>query len=214
MERVARREKEDSEKADADQKQRDKEEFEDADEQDMLRKIQKTYERYIEKKMQAQKKPRISKQFKDEQRRKDVQNGTISWKYVTYEDLDLLDLGQESNRTASLFVCSLILMIILLFVLISVVAITAIVSYASEEVEILQESKELDKSILVHNLFEFLTIMPTVMIVMQVLINLSIILMESVDEVFFYIRENSQGIWLLKGVFGLTLLLLTGMLGF
>ena len=93
MERVARREKEDSEKADADQKQRDKEEFEDADEQDMLRKIQKTYERYIEKKMQAQKKPRISKQFKDEQRRKDVQNGTISWKYVTYEDLDLLDLG-------------------------------------------------------------------------------------------------------------------------
>lgn len=214
MERVARREKEDSEQADADQKQRDKEEFEDADEQDMLRKIQKTYERYIEKKMKAQKKPRISKQFKDEQSKKDVENGIISWKYVTYEDLDLLDLGQESNRTAMLFVISLILMIILLFVLISVIAITAIVSYLSDEVEILQESKELDKSILVHNLFEFLTIMPTVMIVMQVLINLSIILMESVDEVFFYIRENSQGIWLLKGVFGLTLLLLTGMLGF
>ena len=56
--------------------------------------------------------------------------------------------------------------------------------------------------------------MPTAMIGMQILINLSIILMESVDEVYFYIRENSQGILLLRGVFGLSLLLLTGMLAF
>jgi len=63
-------------------------------------------------------------------------------------------------------------------------------------------------------LFQFLTIMPTALIVLQILINLSLILMESIDEVFFYIRENNQGIWIMKGIFGLSLMLLTGMLAF
>ena len=73
---------------------------------------------------------------------------------------------------------------------------------------------QIDTSIFVHNLFKFLTIMPTVLIVLQVLINLTLILQENIDEVFFYIRDNGQGLWLLKGVFGLSLALLSGMMAY
>ena len=59
----------------------------------MIRKIQKTYEKYLDKKMKANRKPRISKEFKDEMAKKDCETGSVSWKYVTYEDLDMIDLG-------------------------------------------------------------------------------------------------------------------------
>jgi len=144
-----------------------------------------------------------------------VKEGSISWKYVSYDDLDLLDLGQESNRTATLFIISLVLMILLLFFIVTVCAITVIVHYAGDEMEQLEEIKgTLDTSIFVHNLFKFLTIMPTVLIVLQIMINLTLILQENIDEVFFYIRDNGQGLWTLKGVFGLSLALLTGMLSY
>lgn len=144
-----------------------------------------------------------------------MKEGSISWKYVSYDDLDLLDLGQESNRTATLFIISLVLMILLLFFIVTVCAITVIVHYAGDEMEQLEEIKgTLDTSIFVHNLFKFLTIMPTVLIVLQIMINLTLILQENIDEVFFYIRDNGQGLWTLKGVFGLSLALLTGMLSY
>ena len=54
---------------------------------------------------------------------------------MSYDDLDLLDLDQESNRTATLFIVSLVLMILLLFVIITVCAITAIVHLAGDEME-------------------------------------------------------------------------------
>lgn len=121
--------------------------------------------------------PRITKAFKNEQDKKDVERGSISWKYVSYDDLDLLNLDQESNRTATLFIISLVLMILLLFVIISVIAITGIVHYASDEIEQLNQIKgTMDTSIFVHNLFKFLTIMPTVLIVLQIMINLLLIL--------------------------------------
>ena len=50
--------------------------------------------------------------------------------------------------------------------------------------------------------------------VLQILINIFLILQENIDEVFFYIRENQSGVQMLKGIFGLSLLLLTGMLGY
>ena len=56
--------------------------------------------------------------------------------------------------------------------------------------------------------------MPTVLIILQVMINLTLILQDNIDEVFFYIRDNGQGLWTLKGVFGLSLALLTGMLAY
>lgn len=74
--------------------------------------------------------------------------------------------------------------------------------------------KSVDSSILKHNLFQFLTLMPTVLIVLQIMMNLTLILLDTIDEVFFYIRENMTGIFMLKGVFGLSLILLTGMLGY
>jgi hypothetical protein len=89
-----------------------------------------------------------------------------------------------------------------------------IVQYASDEVEVLHEMKSVDSSILKHNLFQFLTLMPTVLIVLQIMMNLTLILLDTIDEVFFYIRENSSGIFMLKGVFGLSLVLLTSMLGY
>lgn len=184
----------------------------DEEEKDLLDKIQRTYQKYLEKKQQ--KAPRLSKSFKDEQDKEDLQKGQINWKFVRYEDLDLLDLNQESSRTATLFIINLILFIMLLFLLLGILAITLIVQYASDEVEVLHEMKSVDSSILKHNLFQFLTLMPTVLIVMQIMVNLTLILLENVDEVFFYIRDNMAGIWMLKGVFGLSLVLFTGMLGF
>ena len=77
----------------------------------------------------------------------------VNWQYVTYEELDLLDLNQESSKTATLFVVNLILMILLLFLLIGIFAITFIVSYAYDEVEVLHEMKSVDSSLLKHNLF-------------------------------------------------------------
>ena len=107
--------------------------MDDEEEKDLLDKIQRTYEKYLDKK--RQKAPRMSQKFKDDQDQKDLLSGNVSWKYVTFEDLDLIDLSQESNRTALLFVINLVLMILSLFFLISVFAITAIVTYASEEVD-------------------------------------------------------------------------------
>ena len=41
-----------------------------------------------------------------------------------------------------------------------------------------------------------------------------LILYDTIDEVFFYMRENGAGIWTLRVIFGLSALLLTGMLGY
>ena len=105
-------------------------------------------------------------------------------------------------------------MIALLFLLIGILAITMIVWYADDEVEVLHSMKNVDSSILKHNIFSFLTLMPTILIMLQILINITLIVLETIDEVFFYIRENNSGIWMLKGVFGLSLLLLTCALGY
>ena len=99
----------------------------------MLEKIQRTYEKYLEKKQKRP--PKVSKEFKEEQGKKDVMSGNVSWKYVTYEDLELLDLNQESSQTSMLFVCNLLLMILLLFILIGILVITIVVSYAGDEVD-------------------------------------------------------------------------------
>lgn len=56
--------------------------------------------------------------------------------------------------------------------------------------------------------------MPTILLVLQILINLFLVLLDAHDEVFFYMRENGQGISMLKGIFGLALLLLTAMLAY
>ena len=56
--------------------------------------------------------------------------------------------------------------------------------------------------------------MPSILMVLQLLINIFLILQENIDEVYFYIRENQSGVQMLKGIFGLSLLLLTGMLGY
>ena len=109
---------------------------------------------------------------------------------------------------------NLVLLIVLLFLLVGIVAMTAVVHYAGDEIEELQSTKKVDTSLFEHNLFEFLTLMPAILICLQVLINVLLILQESQDEIFFYVRENCQGIAILKGVFGLSLALLTGMLGF
>jgi len=138
----------------------------------------------------------------------------VNWSKVSYDELDLLDLGQESNRTAVLFVTNLVLMILLLFVLITIFVVTGIVYYAPEEVDQLHQMEQVDSSILVHNLFRFLTIMPTALMIIQVCINLFLVLNENVDEIRFYTRQNLQGIWLLRGLFAITLLILMGLLAY
>ena len=82
-----------------------------------------------------------------------MMNGTVTWKNVSYEDLDPLEFSYETNKTAMLFLVNLVLMIILLFFIFGILAITAIVSYASDEVEELHELKNFDSSLFKHNLF-------------------------------------------------------------
>ena len=133
---------------------------------------------------------------------------------MTAEDLELLDLSKESSMTSILFICNLLLMILMLFILVGVLVITAVVSYAGDEVEMLHEMRGYDSSIFLHNLYQFLTLMPTILIVIQVLTQLFLILLENQEEVYFYVRDNGQGMSILKGILGLSLLLLSGMLFF
>ena len=173
--RAARRNHEDAQQADAEQKVKDRlDQADDDEERDLLNKIQRTYEKYLDKK--SKKAPRVSKKFKDEVQKKEVQHGNVDWRYVTYEDLDLLDLNQESSKTGGLFVINLIMMVLALFIFVGICAITAIVTYAGDEIDQLHDMPSVDSSIFMHNLFQFLTLMPTVMILLQVLINVAIIL--------------------------------------
>ena len=98
---------------------------------------------------------------------------------MTAEDLELLDLGQESSKTSILFICNLLMMILMLFILVGVLVITAVVSYAGDEMEMLHEMRGYDSSIFLHNLYQFLTLMPTILIVIQVLTQLFLILLEN-----------------------------------
>ena len=59
----------------------------------------------------------------------------MSWKNVTYDNLDLLDLSQESTKTGVLFIINLILMVCLMFYIVGILVITAIVQYAGDEVD-------------------------------------------------------------------------------
>ena len=59
----------------------------------------------------------------------------MSWKNVTYDNLDLLDLSQESTKTGILFIINLILMVCLMFYIVGILVITAIVQYAGDEVD-------------------------------------------------------------------------------
>ena len=59
----------------------------------------------------------------------------MSWKNVTYDDLDLLDLNQESTKTGALFIINLVLMVCLMFYIVGILVITAIVQYAGDEVD-------------------------------------------------------------------------------
>lgn len=65
LSRAARRNQEDAMQADAEQKTRDRlDKADDDEEKDLLEKIQRTYEKYLDKKQK--KAPRVSKQFKDD----------------------------------------------------------------------------------------------------------------------------------------------------
>ena len=92
LDRASRRQNEDARAANAEQLNQDRLDREDdQDEKALLQKIQATYEKYLEKK--AHKKPPVSREFKDEVSKNDLKQNSITWKYVTYDDLDLLDLN-------------------------------------------------------------------------------------------------------------------------
>ena len=56
-------------------------------------------------------------------------------------------------------------MVLMLFFLVGILMITAVVAYAGDEVDQLHQMRTVDSSILKHNLFQFLTLMPTILIV-------------------------------------------------
>lgn len=67
-------------------------------------------------------------------------------------------------------------MILMLFMLVGIFAITMIVYLAGDEVDLLAAERPASMGIFAHNLFQFLTLFPTILVLLQVLINLMLIL--------------------------------------
>jgi len=85
-------------------------------------------------------------------------------------------------------------MIALLFYLLFIIAVIVIIYYASEDIDVDIAKEETPRkdtsSIFKHNFFRFLTVCPTILIVLQILIHLAVIQLENLDEVYFYIQGN------------------------
>ena len=58
--------------------------------------------------------------------------------------------------------------------------------------------REVDSSIFKHELGQVLTLMPTILFVLQIIVNIYLINLENIDEVWFYIRDSQRGIKILN----------------
>ena len=94
-------------------------------------------------------------------------------------------------------------MIMLLFVLFGILVISAIVWYADEEIDILHEMPDVDSSLFKHELREFFTLIPFLFMFGVVVTNITLITMDSEDEIWFYIKNNASGIKIMNSILAL-----------
>ena len=99
-------------------------------------------------------------------------------------------------------------MILLMFILFGILVITVVVWIASDEVEILHEMPEVDSSIFKHELSEWFTLVPFCFMVTVLIVNISLITTESVDEIWFYMKKDAQGIKIINTVLALYIFML------
>ena len=180
-------------------------EYNDEDHDELLHKLKKTEERYWAKKRDDAKK-KVTK-TKDAQKKKyklNVPDGTKPWYHnVKYRDLENIDWSLESTKTTYLFVFNIAAMILLMFVLFGIMLITFIVWMLDDEMDVLHEMPEVDTSLFKHNISEILTFIPFCFMAITIAINLTLILTESLDEVWFYMKNNMQGIKILNTILAL-----------
>ena len=185
-------------------------EYNDEEHEELMQKLKKTEERYWSRKRDDAKK-KVTK-TKDAQKKKyklNVPDGTKPWYYkIKYQDLENIDWSLESTKTTYLFIFNIAAMILLMFVLFGILLISFIVWMLDDEVEILHEMPEVDTSLLKHNISEILTFIPFCFMAITIAINLTLILTESLDEVWFYLRSNMQGMKLLNTILGLYIVMM------
>ena len=136
-------------------------------------------------------------------------DGTKPWFYnLKYRDLENIDWSLESTKTTYLFIFNIGSMILLMFVLFGILLISFIVWMLDDEMEILHEMPEVDTSLLKHNISEILTFIPFCFMAITIAINLTLILTESHDEIWFYLRSNMQGMKLLNTILALYIVMM------
>ena len=99
-----------------------------------------------------------------------------------------------------MFIFNIAAMIALLFILFGILVISAIVLYADEEIDILHEMPDIDSSLFRHELRQFFTFIPFLFKLGVVVTNITLITMDSEDEIWFYIRNNAAGIKIMNSI--------------
>ena len=99
-------------------------------------------------------------------------------------------------------------MILLLFILFGILVITVVVWIAGEEVEILHEMPDIDSSIFKHELSEWFTLVPFCFMLIVLIVNISLMTTESVDEIWFYMKNDAQGIKILNAILAVYIIML------
>ena len=114
------------------------------------------------------------------------------WHYnVRYRDLENIDWSSESSKTTYLFIFNIVSMLLMMFVLFGILLITWIVWMLDDEIEMLHEMPEIDTSLFKHNISEIFTFIPFCFMAIIIVINLTLIMTESIDEIWFYMKNNT-----------------------
>ena len=95
-----------------------------------------------------------------------------------------------------------------MFILFGILVITFIVWLAEDEVEFIHDMPDIDSSIFKHELREIFTLIPFCFMAFVLIVNITLIITDNADEVWFYVKNNEQGISILNSILGLYILLL------
>ena len=103
---------------------------------------------------------------------------------------------------------NIITMILLMFILFGILVITLVVWIAGDEVEILHELPDVDSSIFKHELSEWFTLGPFSFMLTVMIVNIWLMTTDGVDEIWFYIKNDGQGVKILNTILALYILML------
>ena len=96
----------------------------------------------------------------------------------------------------------------MLFVLFGILLISFVVWMIDEEMEVLYEMPEVDTSLFKHNITELYTLLPFFYMAFVIFVNIMIITTETIDEIWFYMRNNTSGIKILNTILAFYIIIL------